>query len=237
MKKVLASVFLVSTIGLLAACQTSQTKEAGSPVSSSSSSTTIQSSTGSSRESTAESLTSTESSTGSEAQTDSPTDIVQAVPTIYQSVIDRYQSSMGQSAEAINQDEVSSYLSLLTSQGQAYSGLFYSLYDINHDGAEELLLALDKSGECVLIDLYTQLAGEDLRLVDNFRNIGFEIGPDARLYPLQDGTYLFEAEGVFRIYQYNAMIPGLKRISESDTNPETSPLLDLTGLDWTKLEK
>lgn len=142
---------------------------------------------------------------------------------------------MGQPAEAINQDEISSYLSLLTSQGQEYSGIFYSLYDVNHDGTEELLLALDKSGEYVLIDLYTQLADESLRLVDNFRNLGFEIGPDALLRPLQDGTYLFEGDGVFRIYQYNAMIPGLKRISESDTNPETSPLLELKSLHWVKL--
>jgi hypothetical protein len=154
---------------------------------------------------------------------------------VYQYVIDRYQANLGQVSEAINQDEVSSYLSLLTSQGQEYSGAFYSLYDIDQDGTEELLLALNKSGDYTLIDLYTQLTGESLRLVDNFRNIGFEIGPDAILRPLQDGTYLFEGGGVYRIYQYNAMIPGLKRISESDTNPETSPLLDLSSLNWVKL--
>ena len=53
-----------------------------------------------------------------------------------------------------------------------------------------MLLALNKSGDYILIDLYTQLSGESFRLVDNFRNIGFEIGPDAILRPLQDGTYL-----------------------------------------------
>ena len=80
---------------------------------------------------------------------------------MYQYVIDRYQANLGQ-VSAINQDEVSSYLSLLTSQGQEYSGAFYSLYDIDQDGTEELLLALNKSGDYTLIDLYTQLTGESL---------------------------------------------------------------------------
>lgn len=241
MKKILANIFLVSTIVLLAACQSSQIKEKGSSSSipSPSNSTTIQSSTSTttlSQESSTEAVTGTETSTSSEVQSESST-LVQTVPAIYQSVIERYQANLGQSAVTINQDEVSSYLALTTSQGQVYSGAFYSLHDINQDGKDELLLALNRSNEYVLIDLYTQLSGDSLRLVDSFRNIGIEIGPDVRLYPLQDGTYLFEGQGLFRIYQYNAMIPGLKQISESDTNPETSPLLDLSSLTWTNVEK
>lgn len=223
MKRILTNLILVSTVVLLAACQSNQTNEVGS--SSSSTSSSVQTST------------STGASSSSEVQTDTSSAVAQAVPTIYQSVIERYQANIGQSAETINQEEVSSYLALTTSQGQVYSGAFYSLYDINQDGKDELLLALNRSNEYVLIDLYTQLSGDSLRLVDSFRNIGIEIGPDVRLYPLQDGTYLFEGQGLFRIYQYNAMIPGLKQISESDTNPETSPLLDLSSLTWTNLEK
>ncbi|HEP1810616.1 TPA: colicin lysis protein [Streptococcus suis] len=229
MKKFISRIMLVSTVVLLAACQSIQTKEDETSNTSSSSQVT----TSSDQQSTSES--SSETTSSSDSQTEASSTNTQAIPTVYQSVIDRYQANMGQPAEAINQDEVNSYLSLLTSQGQEYSGIFYSLYDVNHDGTEELLLALDKSGEYVLIDLYTQLADESLRLVDNFRNLGFEIGPDALLRPLQDGTYLFEGDGIFRIYQYNAMIPGLKRISESDTNPETSPFLELKSLHWVKL--
>ncbi|HFI0424725.1 TPA: colicin lysis protein [Streptococcus suis] len=231
MKRILTNLILGSTIVLLAACQSNQTKEVGS--SSSSTSSSVQTSTSSSQETS----TSTETSSSSEVQTDTSSTVAQAVPTIYQSVIERYQANLGQAAETINQDEVSSYLALPTSQGQEYSGAYYSLYDIDQDGKDELLIALNRSNEFVLIDLYTQLSGESFRLVDNFRNIGFEIGPDALLRPLQDGTYLFEGDGIYRIYQFNAMIPGLKRISESDTNPETSPLLDLTSLTWTKLDK
>ncbi|HFI0701879.1 TPA: colicin release lysis protein [Streptococcus suis] len=231
MKKVLTKFILVSSLVLLAACQSNQTKEVEN--SSSSTSSSVQTSTSTSQETS----TSAETSSSSEAQTDTSSTVAQAVPTIYQSVIERYQANLGQAAEVLNQDEVSSYLSLLTNQGQEYSGLFYSLYDIDHDGAEELLLALDKSGEYVLIDLYTQLSGESLRLVDNFRNIGLEIGPDAQLHLLQDGTYLFEGNGVYRIYQYNAMIPGLKKIADYDSRPETVAFLDLTSLTWIKLEK
>ncbi|HEM5996788.1 TPA: colicin lysis protein [Streptococcus suis] len=225
MKRILTNLILVSTIVLLAACQSNQTKEVGS--SSSSTSSTVQTSTSSSQE----------TSSSSEVQTDTSSTLAQAVPTIYQSVIERYQANLGQATEAINQDEVSSYLALPTSQGQEYSGAYYSLYDIDQDGKDELLIALNRSDEYVLIDLYTQLSGSSLRLVDSFRNIGIDIGPDALLRPLQDGTYLFEGNGIYRIYQFNAMIPGLKQISESDTNPETSPLLDLTSLTWTKLDK
>ncbi|MGQ7358685.1 colicin lysis protein [Streptococcus suis] len=225
MKRILTNLILVSTIVLLAACQSNQTKEVGS--SSSSTSSTVQTSTSSSQE----------TSSSSEVQTDTSSTLAQAVPTIYQSVIERYQANLGRAAEAINQDEVSSYLALPTSQGQEYSGAYYSLYDIDQDGRDELLIALNRSDEYVLIDLYTQLSGSSLRLVDSFRNIGIDIGPDALLRPLQDGTYLFEGNGIYRIYQFNAMIPGLKQISESDTNPETSPLLDLTSLTWTKLDK
>ncbi|HEM2548879.1 TPA: colicin lysis protein [Streptococcus suis] len=222
MKRILTNLILVSTVVLLAACQSNQTNEVSS--SSSSTSSSVQTST------------STGASSSSEVQTDTSSAVAQAVPTIYQSVIERYQANIGQSAETINQEEVSSYLALTTSQGQVYSGAFYSLYDINQDGKAELLLALNRSNEYVLIDLYTQLSGDSLRLVDSFRNIGIDIGPDALLRPLQDGTYLFEGNGIYRIYQFNAMIPGLKQISESDTNPETSPLLDLTSLTWTNLE-
>ncbi|HFI0460757.1 TPA: colicin lysis protein [Streptococcus suis] len=229
MKRILTNLILVSTIVLLAACQLNQTKEVGS--SSLSTSSSVQTSTSSSQETS----TSTETSSTSEVQTDSSSTVAQAVPTIYQSVVESYQANLGQATEAINQDEVSSYLALPISQGQVYSGAYYSLYDIDQDGKDELLIALNRSDEYVLIDLYTQLSGSSLRLVDNFRNLGFEIGPDALLRPLQDGTYLFEGDGVFRIYQYNAMIPGLKRISESDTNPETSPLLELKSLNWVKL--
>ncbi|HFI0790983.1 TPA: colicin lysis protein [Streptococcus suis] len=225
MKRILTNLILGSTIVLLAACQSNQTKEVGS--SSSSTSSSVQTSTSSSQE----------TSSTSEVQTDSSSTVAQAVPTIYQSVIERYQANLGQATDAINQDEVSSYLALPTSQGQEYSGAYYSLYDIDRDGKDELLIALNRSDEYVLIDLYTQLSGSSLRLVDSFRNIGIDIGPDALLRPLQDGTYLFEGNGIYRIYQFNAMIPGLKQISESDTNPETSPLLDLTSLTWTKLDK
>ncbi|HEM6371996.1 TPA: colicin lysis protein [Streptococcus suis] len=223
MKRILTNLILVSTVVLLVACQSNQTNEVGS--SSSSTSSSVQTST------------STGASSSSEVQTDTSSTLAQAVPTIYQSVIERYQANLGQATEAINQDEVSSYLALPTSQGQEYSGAYYSLYDIDQDGKDELLIALNRSDEYVLIDLYTQLSGSSLRLVDSFRNIGIDIGPDALLRPLQDGTYLFEGNGIYRIYQFNAMIPGLKQISESDTNPETSPLLDLTSLTWTKLDK
>ena len=229
MKKLISRIMLVSTVVLLAACQSTQTKE----IETSNTSSSSQVSTSSEQQSTSES--SSEPTSISDSQTEASSSNTQTVPTVYQSVIDRYQTNLGQVSEAINQDEVSSYLSLLTSQGQEYSGAFYSLYDIDQDGTEELLLALNKSGDYTLIDLYTQLSGESFRLVDNFRNIGFEIGPDAILRPLQDGTYLFEGGGVYRIYQYNAMIPGLKRISESDTNPEISPFLDLSSLNWVKL--
>ncbi|MFX3887513.1 colicin lysis protein [Streptococcus suis] len=225
MKACISKLLLMSTVVLLVACQSNQAKGGDNPNSSVSSQVSASSSLQQSP------------ATASSSETQASSGITPELSRVYQSVIKRYQASIGQSAESINQDEVSSYLSLLTSQGQEYSGAFYSVSDLDKDGKDELLVALHKSGEYVLIDLYTQLTGESLRLVDNFRNIGLEIGPDAQLYPLQDGTYLFVGNGVYRIYQYNAMIPGLKKVVDYDSKPETVALLDLTSLTWTKLEK
>ena len=115
MKKLISRIMLVSTVVLLAACQSTQTKEDETSHTSSSSQVT----TSSDQQSIPES--SSEPTSSSDSQTEASSSNTQTVPTVYQSVIDRYQANLGQVSEAINQDEVSSYLSLLTSQGQEYS--------------------------------------------------------------------------------------------------------------------
>lgn len=223
------SIGLLLAATVLTACQPkpSSSEETAKPSTEQVTKTSVVASSESSQSATEANATSSSTDTSSSSQE------VLTLPAAYQEVVDCYRSNLGQAAEAINQDEVSSYLALTQDQ-ETYDGAFYSLYDVNHDGAEELLIALKKSGEYTLIDLYTQLGdGSLLRLVDNFRAIGPEIGQEVALYPLEDGTYLYEGEGVFRIYQFNANIPGLKRTSEAATAPETASKLDLTRLTWT----
>ncbi len=106
MKTFISKLMLVSTVVLLAACQSNQVK--GGESSSSSTSSQVSDSSSLQQASTIAS--------SSEMQASSVT--TPELSEVYQSVIDRYQANMGQPAEAINQDEVSSYLSLLTSQAR-----------------------------------------------------------------------------------------------------------------------
>lgn len=223
------SIGLLLAATVLTACQPkpSSSEESTQPSTEQVTKTSVVASSESSSSATAE-TSSTETSSSSQPEI--------ALSSVYQEVVNLYQSAIGLPAENIDQEQVSSYLALTQEQG-TYDGAFYSLYDVNHDGVEELLIALKKSGEYTLIDLYTQLGdGSLLRLVDNFRAIGPEIGQEVALYPLEDGTYLYEGEGVFRIYQFNANIPGLKRVSETATAPETASKLDLTSLTWAGIQ-
>lgn len=155
-----------------------------------------------------------------------------SLPVIYQDVIGNYQASLAQ-PEAINPEQVSTQL-VLVHQPEIYAGAFYSLYDFNQDGVEDLIIALKKSDSYVLIDLYTLYGGGDLlRLVDSFRHIGPEIGEEAILRPLQDGSYLYEVAGQSKFYQYDEHIPGLGPVPEIEAE---SPVFDLNSLTWIQIE-
>lgn len=220
MKKIVSSFLLLSTVAVLSACQSDQTKEVGT----SSTSTSIQTSVTSSQQSTSTSSsseTTTHSSTKKEV--DDPA---------YRSVVENYASHIGAEVE-LNPEEINTQLSLVVVSPQQYTGPYYSLYDVEKDGIDELLIALESNGNYFLIDLYTLVAGGDLvRLVDSLHQVGPEIGEQVVLLPLEDGSYSLQVENALRLYRYNNHIPGLKKVAEG---PSDSPAVDLKGLSWEKI--
>ncbi|MBO4106732.1 DUF6287 domain-containing protein [Streptococcus suis] len=155
----------------------------------------------------------------------------------YQTVIERYQENIGKPISSLDQSQVSSYLSWLEIYKTVYTGAYYSQYDINHDGIDELLITLEYSNQKVLIDLYTlNSTGEITRLADYFRKSGPEIGEKVTIWPLEDGTLSLESAGSFRIYEMTGDAEGLKQVSESSPTPSSSPAIDLRSLEWNELE-
>lgn len=153
-------------------------------------------------------------------------------------MLDRYQDALHQSASNIDQTQVSSYLSFLETYDYLYSEVTSLQYDFNKDGVDELAIALkDKNGTYTLIDLYT-LDGshQSVRLADEFRKTGPEIGEKNVLIPLEDGTFSLQGANLFRIYEIKNDRSGLELKAEGQSNPSDSPVIDLTQLSWEKID-
>lgn len=156
----------------------------------------------------------------------------------YQTVLERYQKALHQPIASIDQEQVSSYVSFLDTYNYLYSELASLQYDFNKDGVDELALALkDTKGNYTLIDLYTLDGSNQLvRLADEFRKSGPEIGEKTILIPLEDGTFSLQGRDLFRIYEMKKDRSGLDYVTEGQSNPSESPAVDLTKLSWSKLE-
>ncbi len=184
------------------------------------------------------SQSSSQATSSSTTSSQSETKTVEVDYSSYQKVIDRYQASLGLELSALNRDEVSSLLYGIEQYPTVYTGAYYVQNDFDKDGVDELALALSTSSQFVLIDLYT--VGNDgqlIRLVDQFRQQGPEIGEKVTLWPLEDGSYSLETAGSFRNYKYDSTAGQLTLQAEGATNPSSAAVVDLSTLSWTKLEK
>lgn len=184
------------------------------------------------------SQSSSQATSSSTTSSQSETKTVEVDYSSYQKVIDRYQASLGLELSALNRDEVSSLLYGLKQYPTVYTGAYYVQNDFDKDGVDELAVALSTSSQFVLIDLYTVgNDGQMIRLVDQFRQQGPEIGEKVTLWPLEDGSYSLETAGSFRNYKYDSTAGQLTLQAEGATNPSSASVVDLSTLSWTKLEK
>ncbi|NRG98577.1 hypothetical protein HPA99_08425 [Streptococcus suis] len=180
----------------------------------------------------------TSSSTTSTTSSQSETKMVDVDYSSYQKVIDRYQASLGLELSALNREEVSSLLYGLKQYPTVYTGAYYIQNDFDKDGVDELAVALSTNSQFVLIDIYT--VGNDgqlIRLVDQFRQQGPEIGEKVTLWPLEDGSYSLESAGSFKNYRYDSAVGQLSLQAEGATNPSSAAVVDLSALSWLKFEK
>lgn len=212
---------------LLVACSAGQTKESQSEPTSSELSSSSSSQSSSSSEKVSSSQNKESSSTSSVASSSSVT----VDYGLYNQVILDYNQLSSANSDInpeANQAVTSSY----------YTGLEYSLYDLDKNGVDELLIALvAKDGYRSLLDLRTIKDGQVVRLTTNELSM---IGNRMLLLPLVDGTLYYKASGgasggLYTRYRLTADGNGLEKVAEAETEVGLGNLptaLDLTSLTW-----
>ena len=158
--------------------------------------------------------------------------------TLYNPVLKEYAKVLdGSSASHI---EVNSKANLKNSHPNEYSGLQYSLYDLDQDGTDELLIALKTySNYYDLLDIRTLKNGEVIRLTNAENNLDF-IGERVHFNPLEKGYFQLSTrvsinQIQLKLYKFNHDGTRLDLVIESDTEEGLGtkpPSLDIRSFSW-----
>ena len=158
--------------------------------------------------------------------------------TLYNPVLKEYAKVLdGSSASHI---EVNSKANLKNSHPNEYSGLQYSLYDLDQDGTDELLIALKMDSNYYdLLDIRTLKNDEVIRLTNAENNLDF-IGERVHFNPLENGyfqlsTRISANQIQVKLYKLNQDRTQLELVSESDTEEGLGtkpPSLDIRSFSW-----
>ena len=136
--------------------------------------------------------------------------------------------------------EVNSKANLKNTYPKEYSGLQYSLYDLDQDGTDELLIALKMDSNYYdLLDIRTLKNDEVIRLTNAENNLDF-IGERVHFNPLENGYFQLSTrvstnQIQVKLYKLNQDGTRLELISESDTEEGLGtkpPSLDIRSFSW-----
>ena len=121
-----------------------------------------------------------------------------------------------------------------------YSGLQYSLYDLDQNGTDELLVTLKTDSNYYdLLDIRTLKNDEVIRLTNAENNLDF-IGERVHFNPLENGYFQLSTrvstnQIQVKLYKLNQDGTRLELISESDTEEGLGtklPSLDIRSFSW-----
>ena len=184
------------------------------------------------------SATSSEAIASSTSSTSSTSEEKKPDYTLYNPVLKEYAKVLdGSSASHI---EVNSKANLKNSHPNEYSGLQYSLYDLDQDGTDELLIALKMDSNYYdLLDIRTLKNDEVIRLTNAENNLDF-IGERVHFNPLENGyfqlsTRISANQIQVKLYKLNQDRTQLELVSESDTEEGLGtkpPSLDIRSFSW-----
>ena len=158
--------------------------------------------------------------------------------TLYNTVLKEYAKVLDGSPAS--HTEVNSKANLKNTYPNEYSGLQYSLYDLDQDGADELLIALKTySNYYDLLDIRTLKNGEVIRLTNAENNLDF-IGERVHFNPLENGYFQLSTrvsanQIQVKLYKLNQDRTQLELVSESDTEEGLGtkpPSLDIRSFSW-----
>ena len=184
------------------------------------------------------SATSSEAIASSTSSTSSTSEEKKPDYTLYNPVLKEYAKVLDGSSTS--HTEVNSKANLKNGYPNEYSGLQYSLYDLDQDGTDELLIALKTySNYYDLLDIRTLKNGEVIRLTNAENNLDF-IGERVHFNPLEDGYFQLSTRISYnqiqlKLYKLNQDGTQLELVSESDTEEGLGtkpPSLDIRSFSW-----
>ena len=158
--------------------------------------------------------------------------------TLYNPVLKEYAKVLDGSPAS--HTEVNSKANLKNTYPKEYSGLQYSLYDLDQDGTDELLIALKMDSNYYdLLDIRTLKNDEVIRLTNAENNLDF-IGERVHFNPLENGYFQLSTrvsanQIQVKLYKLNQDGTRLELISESDTEEGLGtkpPSLDIRSFSW-----
>ena len=158
--------------------------------------------------------------------------------TLYNTVLKEYAKVLDGSPASPT--EVNSKANLKNGHPNEYSGLQYSLYDLDENGTDELLVALKTDSNYYdLLDIRTLKNDEVIRLTNAENNLDF-IGERVHFNPLENGYFQLSTrvstnQIQVKLYKLNQDGTRLELISESDTEEGLGtkpPSLDIRSFSW-----
>lgn len=158
--------------------------------------------------------------------------------TLYNTVLKEY--AKGLDGSPASPTEVNSKANLKNGHPNEYSGLQYSLYDLDENGTDELLVALKTDSNYYdLLDIRTLKNDEVIRLTNAENNLDF-IGERVHFNPLENGYFQLSTrvstnQIQVKLYKLNQDGTRLELISESDTEEGLGtkpPSLDIRSFSW-----
>ena len=158
--------------------------------------------------------------------------------TLYNPVLKEYAKVLDGSSTS--HTEVNSKANLKNGYPNEYSGLQYSLYDLDQDGTDELLIALKTySNYYDLLDIRTLKNGDVIRLTNAENKLDF-IGERVHFNPLEDGYFQLSTRVSYnqiqlQLYKLNQDGTQLELVRESDTEEDLGtkpPSIDIRSFSW-----
>lgn len=184
------------------------------------------------------SSTSSEAITSSTSSTTSTSEEKRTDYTLYNTVLKEYAKVLDGSTASPT--EINSKANLKNTYPKEYSGLQYSLYDLDQNGKDELLIALKMDSNYYdLLDIRTLKNSEVIRLTNTENNLDF-IGERVHFNPLENGYFQLSTQVSanqiqVKLYKLNQDGTQLELISESDTEEGLGtkpPSLDIRSFSW-----
>ena len=181
---------------------------------------------------------SSEAITSSNSSTTSTSEERKTDYSLYNTVLKEYAKVLDGSTASPT--EINSKANLKNTYPKEYSGLQYSLYDLDQNGKDELLVALKMDSNYYdLLDIQTLKNDEVIRLTNAENNLDF-IGERVHFNPLENGYFQLSTrvsanQIQVKLYKLNQDGTQLELVSESDTEEGLGtkpPSLDIRSFSW-----